>query len=169
MLISVLIAAMATAGCSQRLRPDITQISTEEARNLRFSRISVDISGLTMKMSNADDDILTTSIRRSLEKRFRQQMGKSNYRIIVHLKELSLRMPPAREHEQDENDYIDGDAYILGSDDQILVRKRVLLALTGANNIVPWPTLSFRRKQLTLLGTEYGAWVHRELVGGPAT
>src|SRR5579883_44783 len=139
-----------TTGCTHRIPPDMAVISKEQTRNLRFSRIGVDLSDLKIQMPRKYYALLGTSLYRGLEKRFSRQMGGSDYRIIVRLTDLSLHMPPTREHETDYNDYIDGEAYVIGPNNKLLVRKRVLLVATGSNSIVPWPSTSFSKKQLLL-------------------
>jgi hypothetical protein len=160
-----------TTGCMQRPYPDVSVLSKEQMRSIRFSRIGVDLSDLKIQMPRKNYALLGTSLHRALEKKFSQsqQMGGYNHRLIVRLTNISLRMPATRENHMDQSEYIEGEVYILDANDQMLVRKRVLMSTTGINGITPWPTTSFNKKQIVALANEYAAWVHRTISGGPAT
>jgi hypothetical protein len=162
-LLAVASASTREAG-AQALAP---QAVPGQAPAARYAGVTVDVARLRALGLGPTADVLGSNLQAAMRAAFADRTGPGP-RLVVRITGLSLNAYTGSDRSGGStgsgtnNDYLEGEALVVGSRGEILARHPQLLALPASFGGA-WYTEGFDRRRLAVLADYYAQWLRRAL------
>ncbi len=131
----------------------------------QFSDVRIDVRPLLAKGAGAQADTLAADLAAALRKSFNGRIGGRGPGLVIVITSLSLRAyvgSGGRLVGNQQNDYLEGDALLVGVKGQVLGRHHQLAA-TPSSYGGAWYAPDFEARRLAVIADIYAQWLAREL------
>lgn len=131
----------------------------------RFSDVRVDVRPLIAKGAGLQAETLAADLMAALRNTFAGRIGGHGPALVVVISDLSLRAYAGSEGRlvgNLQNDYLEGEALLVGAKGQVLGRHRQLTA-TPSSYGGAWYAPDFEARRLASIADIYARWLAREL------
>ena len=131
-----------------------------------FSSVAVDVEPLRAKGLGAFADGVGAALQRELATAFADRMGRGGQRLVVRVDGVSLRSYVGREGRTGfggtSNDYLEGEALVVGRNGAVLARHPQLSALPSSSGGA-WYLPDVDDRRLAALCSHYAGWLRRNV------
>jgi len=146
--------------------PGLAQLAPA-APSLRFSTVAVDVSQLRQKGFGPGADLVQGAMLSALRNGFAPRIGGRGPRLVVVVTSVALNAFAGESNFRSfgsfsSNDYMEGEALVVGPRGEILARYPQLLALP-ANSGGAWYRPDNEQRRLVALAQTYAAWLQRKV------
>lgn len=132
----------------------------------QFSDVRVDVRPLLAKGAGVQAEALAADLTASLRKTFADRLSGRGPALVVVVSGLSLRAYVGGEGRLfgggGQNDYLEGDALLVGAKGRVLGRRHQLTA-TPSSYGGAWYDPRFEERRLTAIADIYAQWLARDL------
>lgn len=130
-----------------------------------FSSILVDVGPLRAKGLGPYADAVRAAMQAELSRAYADRLGRHGPRLVVRIDAISLRSYAGREGGRwfgggTQNDYLEGEALVVGPGGEVLIRHPQLSALPS-NSGGAWYDPDSERRRLAALAAHFAGWLRR--------
>lgn len=171
---SFLLGSAALAACALGASSSLAQFASAPATSARFSSVAVDVEVLRAKGLGAYADFLKTALLKETRAVFADRIGGGGPRLVVRITGVSLNSyasggPASGRHGRGgggggDNDYLEGEALIVGPRGEILARYPQL-SVTPASYGGAWYDPLSEQRRTAILAQHYAQWLRRTIAG----